>query len=538
MNQMHTGASENMSPPQGYAGGVFSPWPHLSMDEITEITQHLLRFSPDALIVVDDRNYIRFANETVRDVLGYAPQELIGKPLDILIPERLRARHREHTATFMHRPSNREMGARIVDLFALRADGTEFAAGIRLAPFQINGKLFVAAAIRDVTESRVIREELIAARQEADRANRAKSRFLATASHDLRQPMQTVRLLNAAMLKVVPQPDIRELLHQQGQAIESMTRLLNALLDISRLESGATKPVLEPVRLSDTFNELRNEFASVAHSREIGLEFDTPWQVIETDKILFYQLLQNLLGNAMKYTDRGSVRVSTAQDADGLVVKIKDTGIGIPADKLERIFEEYYQVDTHGAKRMGVGLGLAIVREVARLLGFTVQISSRVGEGTEASVRIPARYLLAEAPTSKAAATRASTSSTRRVRLILVEDNEGVRLATETFLKLEGYETLSAPSISDAEHLLESIGATDIVIADYHLDGKNTGLDMLLHLRERTKQNVPGIVLSGDLPSVLRSLKAPVPNCRFLSKPVDTTALVHAIEELSQLSRP
>jgi DNA-binding NtrC family response regulator len=123
------------------------------------------------------------------------------------------------------------------------------------------------------------------------------------------------------------------------------------------------------------------------------------------------------------------------------------------------------------------------------------------------------------------------------VRLILVEDNEGVRLATETFLKLEGYETLSAPSIADAERLLESIGATDIVIADYHLDGKNTGLDMLLHLRERTKQNVPGIVLSGDLPSVLRSLKAPVPNCRFLSKPVDTTALVHAIEELSQLSR-
>src|SRR4030095_7052178 len=136
-------------------------------------------------------------------------------------------------------PNNREMGARIADLFALRADGTEFAAGIRLAPFRIRGTLFVAAAIRGTTERRLVNEELVAARQEADRANRAKSRFLATASHDLRQPMQTIQLLNASMLKFVPEPQVRELLQQQGQAIESMRRLLNALLDISRLESGA-----------------------------------------------------------------------------------------------------------------------------------------------------------------------------------------------------------------------------------------------------------------------------------------------------------
>ena len=215
----------------------------LTMDQLREITEHLLRSSPDALIVVDDRGLIRFANDTVREVLGYDPDGLIGKSVDALIPQRLRANHGKHTAGFMRNPNNREMGARIADLFAMRADGSEFSAGIRLAPFHLGEKLFVAAAIRDMTERRVVNEELVTARKEADRANRAKSRFLATASHDLRQPMQAIRLLNAAMTMIVPDADVRDLLQQQGQAIETMTRLLNALLDISRLESGAIEEV-------------------------------------------------------------------------------------------------------------------------------------------------------------------------------------------------------------------------------------------------------------------------------------------------------
>lgn len=508
------------------------------MNELREITEHLLQFSPDALIVVDDGARIRFANETVRELFGHAPEALIDKPLDSLIPARLRAHHGKHIAGYMRNPNNREMGARIADLFALRADGSEFPAGIRLAPFRIGGKLFIAAAIRDTSESKIVKDELVTARHEADRANRAKSRFLATASHDLRQPMQTIRLLNAAMMKIVPEPNVRELLQQQGQAIESMTRLLNALLDISRLESGAIELVNVSVAISDVFDELRSEFSSLARAREVDLRIDPSPVVLSTDRTLFYQLLQNLLGNALKYTDRGWVRVSCAQDAGGVSVAVADSGIGIPADKLERIFDEYYQVDTHGTKRMGVGLGLAIVKEVARLLGFSVKIHSNVGEGTQALVRIPAQYQVASAaPTSEPQSAQISARPKRKARLILVEDNDGVRLATELFLKLEGHETLSAPTLADAEILLEQLQPDDVVIADYHLDGKNTGLDMLMRLRERRGYDVPGVVLSGDLPSVLRSIKTPVPACRFLSKPVDTAALVDAIAELSSSSR-
>jgi PAS domain S-box-containing protein len=503
------------------------------MEVLSEITEHLLRFSPDALIVVDDRAAIRFANETVRDLFGYAPEALIGKPVDVLIPARLRGRHDQLTAGYMHSPSNREMGARITDLFALRADGTEFSAGIRLAPFRIGEKLFVAAAIRDTSERRHINEELIVAREEADRANRAKSRFLATASHDLRQPMQTIRLLNAALLKLAPQPQQRELLEQQGEAIGSMTRLLNALLDISRLESGAIEPMQSEVRIADVFEELRCEFASVASHSGVELQFEALPLVLSTDRTLFSQLLQNLTGNALKYTDTGFVRLSCSLEPDALTLTVQDSGIGIPADKLERIFDEYYQVDTHGTKRMGVGLGLAIVKEVVRLLGFSIRIASKVGAGTQAYIRVPRKFLVSNPDAGNANVISPPTAnSLHRPRVILVEDNDGVRMATELFLKLEGYETLSAASIAEAERLFEHMKPGDVVIADYHLDSRNTGLDMLLRLRERVGYDVPGVVLSGDLPSVLRSIKTTITNCRFLGKPVDTAALIGAIGEL------
>jgi CheY-like chemotaxis protein len=184
---------------------------------------------------------------------------------------------------------------------------------------------------------------------------------------------------------------------------------------------------------------------------------------------------------------------------------------------------------------MGVGLGLAIVKEVARLLGFNVAINSIVGSGTKVALRIPGRYRLASPGASPAVSSAPTvTAPGRKARLILVEDNDGVRLATELFLKLEGHETLSAPTLAEAEILLERLQPGDVVIADYHLDDKNTGLDMLLRLRGRVGYDVPGVVLSGDLPSVLRTIKAPVTACRFLSKPVDTVALVDAIAELSR----
>src|SRR5579859_3694688 len=417
------------------------------MDQFASLARHLLEFSPDALIVIDSRGVIRFANATTQALLGYTREQLLGQPIELLVPERFQLRHGAHISGFMRDPINREMGARIADLFARRADGTEFPAGIRLAPFTDGGQTFVAAAIRDMTERRAVNDALIAAREEADRANNAKTRFLATASHDLRQPLQTIRLLNASMLNMTgAAPSLHDPLRTQEQAINSASRLLNALLDITRLESGAVEPQLAPVGVDVIFGDLKREFEAIAASKNLRLEFPDVQTVITTDRILFTQLLQNLLGNALKYTERGSVRTTLHTEADALALDVEDSGLGIPEDKLERIFDEYYQVDHQGTQRSGVGLGLAIVREVSRLLGYSVAVSSTLGRGTRVRVRIPLQRLnfAAELETTLDAPLAEKAGAAKRGRIILLEDNDSVRAATELFLGLEGYEKFSA----------------------------------------------------------------------------------------------
>jgi signal transduction histidine kinase/ActR/RegA family two-component response regulator len=432
------------------------------------------------------------------------------------------------------------MGARIADLFARRADGSEFPAAIRLAPFHEGDRILIAAAIRDMTERRAISDALIAARQEADRANQAKTRFLATASHDLRQPLQTIRLLNASLLSMTQgSGEVHDLMRRQELAIDGATRLLNALLDITRLESGAVEPQLAPVGLAAVFADLAREFEPMAAAKNLRLEIVQTKSVINTDRMLFTQLLQNLLGNALKYTDSGFVRISQGAEADALIINVEDSGVGVPADKLERIFDEYYQVDQMGAKRTGVGLGLAIVREVSRVLGYSVALSSQLGEGTRVRVRIPPQCVCAEMPALPAPvpvrppASAAQLADAPHCRIVLLEDNDSVRVATELFLTLEGFETHSASSLAEAENLLAGLKPGDVLISDYHLDGSLTGLDVLQQLRIRQNRDVPAILLSGDLLSMTRVVKTSIPRCRFLSKPVDTAALLSAIAELA-----
>lgn len=386
-----------------------------------------------------------------------------------------------------------------------------------------------------MTERRIISDALVAAREEADRANRAKSRFLATASHDLRQPLQAIRLINASMNKLTQQlPELRNLVHHQELAIDSATRLLNALLDNSRLESGAIEPHLSPVSLSAAFDDIVHEFAPVASAKNLELSFAATQIVISTDRMLFTQLLQNLIGNSLKYTEHGHVRISQFLDGDALFLTIEDTGMGIAEDKLGRIFDEYYQVGPQGTQRLGVGLGLAIVREVTRLLGYTVAVTSTLGQGTRVAVRIPANRLLEEVSfVSRNETAIGPIGVPIPCRLVLLEDNDSVRRATELFLSLEGFKVASAASVAQAEPLLKGMQDGDVLITDYHLEGQYTGLEVLLQLREQQRYDIPAIVMSGDLQSMMRNLKNPIPRCRFLSKPVDTKALQAAIAELS-----
>jgi PAS domain S-box-containing protein len=506
------------------------------MQDFGSLAQQLLQFSPDALLVVDAGGRICYANDTAESVFGYSPRQLVGTPIESLLPERFRQRHLAHVAAFLQAPTNREMGARVVDLFARRADGVEFPAGIRLAPFQSQGVTYIAAAVRDMTERRQISNALVAAREEADRANRAKSRFLAVASHDLRQPMQVIRLLNASLLKLAPDDTaLRDLLHRQAQSIDAASNLLNSLLDVSRLESGAIEPDLKAVELAEVFAELRREFEPPATAKNLELQIAATRARLMTDRTMFNQLLQNLIGNALKYTERGLVRLTLAVDAECVTLNVEDTGIGIPQSKLARIFDEYYQVDVlAGTQRLGVGLGLAIVREVTRILGYTIAVSSRVGEGTQVRVRIPRQQLLSgEWVAPRERTVRPPPAPQRRSGIVLVEDNPSVRSATELFLSLEGFRVRSAADIDEARTIIAEMKPGDILVTDFRFGGNVTGLDVVNLARSRLAFRVPVVLLSGDLDSMLRSIRDPLPDCRFLSKPVDVDALLAALADLA-----
>ena len=231
-----------------------------------------------------------------------------------------------------------------------------------------------------------------------------------------------------------------------------------------------------------------------------------------------------------------------------MILTVEDSGIGIPEDKLERIFDEYYQVDRKGAQRSGVGLGLAIVREVSRLLGYSITVASHLGEGTRVRVRIPRQRVSSQLPAPRPEAAEPAradgdavkTAPAPRCRVVLLEDNDSVRTATELFLSLEGYETHSAASVAEAESLLAGMQPGDVFISDYHLEGALTGLDVLQQLRARGDHlsELPAILLSGDLPSMMRAMKGSIPRCRFLGKPVDTQALLTALAELGGNAHP
>lgn len=488
----------------------------------------LVESAPDALLVVGTDGRIVFANRMAEQMFGYAASELRGSAIERLIPERIKSLHVEHRTRFMAHPRMREMGATAIDLVAVRRDGDEFPVEIRLSPVGTGDGRLVAAAVRDVTDRRHMVRVLHAAQTEAERANLAKTRFLATASHDLRQPLQTLQLLNAALRRRVSDAEARELLAREREAVDAMTGLLNSLLDVSRLEAANIQPQIEEFGVEGLFDALRNEFGAIADARNLDFSVTAVARGLRTDRTLLRQLLENLVGNAIKYTEAGSVRLACRPDGNGLVITVTDTGIGIPAGRLDRIFDEYYQIGQSG--HYGVGLGLAIVKRIAALLDLGIAVASEPGKGTEFRVAIPAALVTQAAKPEPATATAAATMpAASGAVILLVEDDDAVRGATELYLRAIGHQPIATASLAEAESALASGDRVpDLIISDYHLGGGETGIDAIVSVRKRVGRTLPALLLSGDTSTAMRQL-ADLPACRILNKPVDVELLSSAI---------
>lgn len=486
--------------------------------------RNLLESAPDAMIIVDKDGKITVVNEQAERMFGYKRKKMVGKTIEFLLAPRHRARHVEHRNVYVENPTLRPMG-RGLDLHGCRSDGTEFPVEISLSPVVTGSGSFVSSVIRDVTERKKMEQEIIAARQAAERANKANSAFLAAASHDLRQPVQALSLLTGALRRTTKEPLALEMIESQEHSLDAMTNLLNSLLDISRLDAGAVSPELEDFPIQRLIDRLSAEFSRQAKHKGLTFDADSCESIIRSDPNLLGEIIQNFVSNAIRYTDRGNVRLSFDQPGDELRLKVTDTGIGIEEDQLEEIFKEFHQCRTPGSNKEGFGLGLAIVRRLADLLDHNVAVESRPGEGSCFCVSMP--VLRQKSDGEKAAASNNTMPEVGASELvILIEDDVKVANAWGLLLEAEGYRVATAESASEAQAVVKHLDTDpSLIISDFHLLDGSTGVEAVTSIRECVGANVPAFIVSGDTSKVVQDARL-LDNSEILCKPVNTTQLL------------
>ncbi|MBS0578214.1 MAG: PAS domain S-box protein [Proteobacteria bacterium] len=497
----------------------------------SDLARSALDAAPDAIIIIDAGGTIRYTNRQVSAVFGYPHDEIVGRPVEFLMPERLRARHISHRRDYSVSVRVRPMGVGL-DLLGRRMDGTEFPVEISLSPVEGSDEMLVAAAIRDVSDRKRVEAELTEAKETADRANQAKSRFLASASHDLRQPLQSLSLLNGALRRAVIDPEAGEAIKQQEQAITAMSRLLNTLLDISKLESGAVKPDPSDFAVGALFEEMRREFSGLASSKGLTLRILQCEECAHSDRMLVEQILKNLVSNAIKYTPEGWVSLRSSHPSPNAVkIEVHDTGVGIAKDQLSLIYDEFYQVGVPtNSARDGYGLGLSIVQRLVRLLGAELEVTSELGVGSTFTLTLPAGH---GAAISAAAPSIVSSSGERsQMSVLLVEDDASVRNATKLLLKSEGYVVAVAATLAEALEQSAKMRKLDLLLTDYHLTNNETGLQVIAAVRDARSEQVKAVLITGDTSSAVQELKLD-PHARIASKPIKADELIGEMKALT-----
>ena len=502
----------------------------ISANDVSEAYfRNVLESAPDAMIIIDHIGRITVVNEQAEKMFGYARSDLVGHEVEMLLPNTLRDRHISHRAAYAAEPKLRPMGSDL-DLNGRRSDGSEFPVEISLSPFSSASGAFISSVIRDVTRRKQMEQALIDARQEAERANKANTAFLAAASHDLRQPVQALALLNGALRRTLSDKMSLEIVNSQQQSLDAMTNLLNSLLDISRLDAGKVEPAFEDFRIQSLVDRLFAEFSRQARQKQLAFEADVCDSVIvRSDPNLLGEILQNFVSNAIRYTDKGGVKLVCRDEGDALWIDVDDTGIGIGADQLDEIFDEFHQIKTPGKEKEGFGLGLAIVKRMAELLDHEIAVTSAPGKGSTFSIRLP---IVARSRAAVSGRSHPKTVDAPIVSglILLIEDDVKVANAWGLLLEAEGYRVAMAESAKEAAAVVEHLpDAPDLIISDFHLLDGSTGVEAVDMVREAFGQSIPAFIVTGDTSKMVDQAGS-TGNCIILNKPVNTEQLLKSAE--------
>jgi len=342
------------------------------------------------------------------------------------------------------------------------------------------------------------------AKLKAETADLAKSKFLAAASHDLRQPMHALSLF-AEILREEGEPArMREVAGHMDASVKALGHLFDALLDISRLDAGVVPVQEADFHLGDLLSRLFDDFRPVAARKRLRLAYVPTRAVVRADPILLEQMLRNLLANAVRYTESGGVLIGCRRRGRGadarLRVEVWDTGLGIPVEHLESIFHEFVQVSNPERDReKGLGLGLAIVRRLAELLDYPVTVRSRLGRGSVFTVELPAGHLVAR-PAAPEVVDVGGLSGFEGLHVLVIDDEQEVLTATARLLENWGCVPLVAESLADAAGKITSLGwEPEFVLCDYRLREGASGVDAMNWLRTLYGQRLPCLLITGDI---------------------------------------
>lgn len=492
----------------------------------------LIEAAPDAMIIVDGDGEIVIVNGQAEKMFGYDRVEMLGNTIEMLLPERIRKAHVGHRDGFIKDPELRPMGINM-ELVGQRSDGSEFPVEISLSPVKTEKARFVSSVIRDVTKRKRMEEEIIEARREAERANKANSAFLAAASHDLRQPVQALSLLNGALRRTIKDDRALEMVESMEHSLTAMTNLLNSLLDISRLDAGKVIPEIEDFPLQRIIDRLSQEFSRQAQHKGLVYTRCNCGAVVRSDPNLLSEIIQNLVGNAIRYTDRGQVVLRCVEEKGHCWLEVQDTGIGIDETQLEEIFHEFHQVRASRSSKEGFGLGLAIVKRLGDLLDHEINVESTVGKGSVFRVSLPITSGTVE-PADSPDGDDDRDALLGSGLVILIEDDMSIANAWGHLLEAEGYRVAMAASASEAQALINHIDEKPVlIISDFHLLDGSTGVEAVVDIREYFDSNIPAFIVTGDTSKVVKEAHT-MQNSTLLNKPVNTSRLLAAARIATQ----
>jgi len=384
------------------------------------------------------------------------------------------------------------------------------------------------AALRRLEQSNL---DLIAAKENAERANISKTRFLAAASHDVLQPLNAAHLSVSALAELQTTDEGRKLVRQVERSLETMDDLLRTLLDISKLDAGVVRPSLGDVSLDQLFSALRSDFFPLAAKKGLRLRFRPTNAVVRSDRILLSRILQNIVSNAVRYTQEGGVLVGARRSGATIRIEIADTGCGIPEEERQSIFDEFHRgpVSAHTDLSGGLGLGLSIVRRTADALGHPVSFSSVVGRGTVFHLDVPASSSRFEASQRSTEPEQPRGYGLFGTKVLLVENDDAVLEATRALLERWQCTVRTARTSDEAlDRLGDTAWIPDVIIADQHLDFGDLGSETITEARAYLQRAVPALIVTADASEELQfaARKAGIELMRKPVKPAQLRALL------------